>query len=306
MNTKSENSVDKIIALLMKSGPIVNRAKTIESLLIQCSINELKISSPCRQKPAWNISTEALHDLCKALKFNRTVKRLSLPCLYIGDSGAIAIADLLAENSALRFLDLTLNNIGTQGAIAIGKSLAQNENLEQLVLAANNLNDDGVTAVANSLPKNNSLCELDISGNHVTDAGLDQIYRALCCNLRITNIKYDAGFFKYSKIDERCRYNKNNMIIIVALKMLMLSQGAERRDRQFASEDIQPFDLPLELIAHILRFSFPRPSVALVCELSKSIGFVFKYRVQPESKMTDMIAAVLEEASSRGFYFDSP
>jgi len=58
-----------------------------------------------------------------------TCVQLDLGENKIGDSGATAMAEMLAVNSTLQTLSLQLNSIGSLGATALAKALASNHTL---------------------------------------------------------------------------------------------------------------------------------------------------------------------------------
>lgn len=104
--------------------------------------------------------------LVRALPSNETLKHLLLKNNHIGPVGAVAFAGLLkSPHCALWTLDLSANRVGDDGAEAMGEALAENTVLRCLDLATNRIGDRGLTAIAKGMSINSSLSALRLWGN---------------------------------------------------------------------------------------------------------------------------------------------
>mmetsp|Transcript_44549 Transcript_44549/g.132993 ORF Transcript_44549/g.132993 Transcript_44549/m.132993 type:complete len:385 (-) Transcript_44549:95-1249(-) len=92
---------------------------------------------------------------------NPTIGELCLGNNGIGDTGALAIADVLRSGSMIRRLSLRDNKIGDAGAEAIAEALATNAALEELDIWGNALGDRGRRALLTAA-KCKVFLELDI------------------------------------------------------------------------------------------------------------------------------------------------
>jgi len=86
----------------------------------------------------------------------------------IGDDAAQPIVQLCSAK-AISVVDLSGNQIGDAGARALAQGLANNDNVEQLNLSGNRIGSEGAAALAEILAKSNkSIDKLDLSDNKVT------------------------------------------------------------------------------------------------------------------------------------------
>jgi hypothetical protein len=103
----------------------------------------------------------------------------------LGSKGACAVALALVEqpNKALGELCLGKNGIGDTGARAIASVLAAGSALRRLSLRDNSISDAGAGALAEALRSNVLLEELDIWGNQLTDHGKQILRSAARCDV---------------------------------------------------------------------------------------------------------------------------
>jgi len=85
----------------------------------------------CGPHDQWPACESAMVCTLSALLVGTCVQ-LDLCQNKIGDSGAIAMAEMLAVNSTLQGLDLPCNSIGSPGASALAKALASNHTLREV------------------------------------------------------------------------------------------------------------------------------------------------------------------------------
>ncbi|KAI8820107.1 uncharacterized protein EV422DRAFT_578899 [Fimicolochytrium jonesii] len=79
------------------------------------------------------------------------IRYLSLRSNNIGDPGAKAMAEMLKGNRALVSLNLWDNRVGAEGAEALAEALKVNQVLASLSLGSNRVGDDGAVAIAKAL-----------------------------------------------------------------------------------------------------------------------------------------------------------
>ena len=106
----------------------------------------------------------------------------------IGDSGAVAIAEALKNNTALTWLYLGYNTIGDSGAAALAKALKSNTALTRLDLDYNNIGDSGAAALAEELKSNTALTELRLDYNNIGDSGAAALAEALKSNTAVRTL----------------------------------------------------------------------------------------------------------------------
>ena len=117
--------------------------------------------------------------LAQALHHNSALKTLDLSNNSISDAGAVALAQALHHNSTLWKLYLSNNSIGDAGAVALAQTLHHNSTLKTLDLSNNSISDAGAVALAQALHHNSTLKTLDLSNNSISDAGAVALARAL-------------------------------------------------------------------------------------------------------------------------------
>ncbi|RKP01833.1 hypothetical protein CXG81DRAFT_11495, partial [Caulochytrium protostelioides] len=98
--------------------------------------------------------------------------RLDLAFNRIGDDGAAALADFLAQDRVLRDLGLRGNDIGAVGGKALADALVPNTRLARLDVSANPLGRDFLMALATALQVNTTLRALNAAS---TQPGTDAV-----------------------------------------------------------------------------------------------------------------------------------
>ncbi len=143
------------------------------------------------------LGSEGLEALCKGLKTNSTLKKLSVKYCSIDKNGGKSIADLLSfKKSALLFLDASNNQLGGLGLIDMCDGVGDNKRLKTLRLAENAIGqtDDDLKALgrfADALLRNASIISVDISYNNIGTSGGALLLPAISGNIRITEFKVD-------------------------------------------------------------------------------------------------------------------
>jgi protein phosphatase 1 regulatory subunit 37 len=80
------------------------------------------------------LTSEAVYELKEGLIVNKQIGSLILTRVKLGDEGAIALAEYIAETQSLRRLDLRENDIRLGGLMAIASSLKFNKTLDRIEL----------------------------------------------------------------------------------------------------------------------------------------------------------------------------
>lgn len=143
------------------------------------------------------LGSEGLEALCKGLKTNATLKKLSVKYCSIDKNGGKSIADLLRfKKTSLLFLDVSNNQLGALGLLDMCDGLGENKSLKTLRLAENAIGqtDDDLKALgrfADALMKNKSIISVDILYNNIGNSGGTVLLPAISANTRITEFKVD-------------------------------------------------------------------------------------------------------------------
>jgi hypothetical protein len=104
---------------------------------------------------------------------NRPLKTLRLSGNYLGATGCVLIARLLATRDCqLEILDLSANFVVCDGATALALALKTNTSLRSLALRYNHIGSQGLTSLRDMLVVNRTLELLDLRGNHGVDEAL--------------------------------------------------------------------------------------------------------------------------------------
>ena len=128
-----------------------------------------------------NLSTAHVKALVNALKGNTHVTALVLEGNYfVGDEGAVAVAEMLKENTVLTTLNLKTCNIHERGVKALAEALAGNTVVTQLNMRENSAMLGGAEALAAALTtEGTALQGLDIDDNTLSFEGSKAIIDAI-------------------------------------------------------------------------------------------------------------------------------
>eukprot|EP00727_Mastigamoeba_balamuthi_P011645 m51a1_g7102 putative nod3 protein (708) ;mRNA; r:53939-56272 len=119
------------------------------------------------------------------------LEELDLGANRVGDAGAAAIADGLAECAALARLNLRRNRLGDAGAEALGAGLAANTSLRELFLGGNGIGERGCARVLDELKRNATLTRLDLQDARLGRAGVLALADLLRCNGALRGVIVD-------------------------------------------------------------------------------------------------------------------
>ena len=142
------------------------------------------------------LGSEGVIALCKGLRTNSTLKKLSLKHCNIDERGGTPIAEMLQfKRLALISLDVTSNSLGGIGLLDICEGLGCNSILKILRLADNSICQDDTTALekfAGVLAKHPSLIAVDMLHNKIGTTGGQLLLPAIRDKTQITEFKVDS------------------------------------------------------------------------------------------------------------------
>ena len=90
--------------------------------------------------------------------------------VYIGNDGAIALAQSLHQNSTLQILNLSNNSIGDEGAVALAQALPKNHSLRYFSLSDIVIGERVASEFVQALAQNSSIKEMTLSKDIKKDA----------------------------------------------------------------------------------------------------------------------------------------
>jgi len=108
-------------------------------------INQISIATTDKTNDEYQIEllTRHLTEIATGVD-NRTG---FLPDSILGDAGAIALAEILKQNTTVRLIDLSHNKIGEEGIVALVEAIKQNATIELVVLEGIDMTEKGAVAI---------------------------------------------------------------------------------------------------------------------------------------------------------------
>ena len=97
----------------------------------------------------------------------------------IGSEGAVALAEVLKNNTQLQTLKFGVNHIDDSGATALAESFQYCTKLQSLNLSFNHITDRGALALAENLKYLTDLREVDLKHNRIGDEGAIALTKAV-------------------------------------------------------------------------------------------------------------------------------
>ena len=159
------------------------------------------------------LGSDGIAALCKGLKTNSTLKKLSVRHCSIDKRGGIPLADVLCfKKTALIFLDLSSNQLGGSGLFDMCAGLCENISMKTLRLADNAIGqtDEDAKALgtfAGVLGRHMAIKSVDLMHNNIGTQGGTILLSAVKDNDRIKEFKVDPrmenelfkSLFRFSK-----------------------------------------------------------------------------------------------------------
>jgi len=146
------------------------------------------------------LGSNGMNALCKGLRTNSTLKRLSVRHCSIDEHGGKAVGEMLHfKKTALIALDLSSNKLGCIGLRdMLSEGMDENTSLKTLRLAENSIgqtDDDFKTleSFAIFLMKHPSLVAVDLMHNRIGTTGGTLLLPAVTENKRLTEFKVDSN-----------------------------------------------------------------------------------------------------------------
>lgn len=124
--------------------------------------------------------------LAEVIKFNTTIREVSLANTVLNSQGCALLADALIMNRTLTSLNLEKNRVGAAGAHFLGAALRANETLKKLFLDGNDIGDAGVLSLSAALSVEDGGSRLEwlsLANTGITEAGAAGLGDALMGNV---------------------------------------------------------------------------------------------------------------------------
>ncbi|XP_064644382.1 leucine-rich repeat-containing protein 74B-like isoform X2 [Lineus longissimus] len=181
-------------------------------MLLESEIKDLSLSDN-------NIGQIGAGAIAECLAQNRTLVRLNLSSNDLGNDEAHFISTALKVNRDLDELDLSKNSFGDDSCSALGSAIGINEGLRTIDLSWNKIRMKGTAALVKGLLRNDTLRCLKLSGNGVANEGAKSIAQVIRRNATITELDicenriFDSGLLDMSKA---LKFNKDLEVLRVA------------------------------------------------------------------------------------------
>ena len=152
----------------------------------------------------------------------------------IGDAGAEALANSLAQQRALKYLYLSYNTFGSRGATALAQLIESDTAcpLKTLKLTYNTIGNAGAVELARALGHSACLLEqLDLEGNNIQKEGLCALAESLVYNTQLYSLELLGNLWRHSKLQfQERRYVQDCFLRVLAqhnktLRELRLEHG---------------------------------------------------------------------------------
>lgn len=146
------------------------------ALATNTTLKELNLGSCC-------IRSSGVACLVAGMRGNTTLESLLISNNMVGEGGAEAIKQALADNSlSVRAIDMTVCGLGARETSLIAEGLGGNTTLVELKLCSNKMGVEGVSAIAGALMLNTRLASLEINNCGVFGGGLTAMSQAMQAN----------------------------------------------------------------------------------------------------------------------------
>jgi len=207
--------------------------------------------------------------LLRAIPFSCLIK-LVLHRNGIGDTGALAIADMISKSKTLEHLDVSYDDITCVGGVAIAAALNKSK-LRHLDLHYNEIGDEGAEAFAKALPDNGVLQTLNLENNNIRVRGGVAIAKAMRRNSAIVEIDLEDNDIGDHAVDEFTCMLHINYGVVVQLDETGASGDNLRRNWEIASsnksllrlfkDNVKDKDIERGVVPYVLELFADRPGL---------------------------------------------
>lgn len=122
------------------------------------------------------------------------LRELNLSNVEMGETGAKAVAKLIAANTNLAVLDLSGNTgVSLSSWQVIADALKTNRTITKLALNHASLNDEVVAIIADALTDNTKLTSIELAGNNIGETGGAKILEMVNMNSKISQVEVLSG-----------------------------------------------------------------------------------------------------------------
>ena len=167
--------------------------------------------------------------ICKSLRTNTALKRMSAVKCDISEEGGKAIGDALMVDRSIQLLDLH-DNPASAGVVHITESLRHNDSLLEIILSNCNISEKGYKAIGDALTVNRSLQLLDLHENPISAGGV-HIAESLERNHSLLKINLHSCGIQEKAVEALgISLKENNILLTLMLSENYFSDGAHITD----------------------------------------------------------------------------
>ena len=132
-------------------------------------INQISIATTDKANDEYQIEllTQHLTEIAKGVD----IRTMFVPDGKIGEAGAIALAEILKQNTTLEQLAIQNHNIGDKGAVALAEAIKHNTTVRLIDLSHNKIGEEGIVALAEAIKQNATIELVVLEGIDMTEKG---------------------------------------------------------------------------------------------------------------------------------------
>ena len=136
---------------------------------IMSYINQISIATTDKANDEYQIEllTQHLTEIAKGVD----IRTMFVPDGKIGEAGAIALAEILKQNTTLEQLAIQNHNIGDKGAVALAEAIKHNTTVRLIDLSHNKIGEEGIVALAEAIKQNATIELVVLEGIDMTEKG---------------------------------------------------------------------------------------------------------------------------------------
>ena len=132
-------------------------------------INQISIATTDKDNDEYQIEllTQHLTEIAKGVD----IRTMFVPDGKIGDAGAIALAEILKQNTTLEQLAIQNHSIGDKGAVALAEAIKHNTTVRLIDLSHNKIGEEGIVALVEAIKQNATIELVILEGIDMTVKG---------------------------------------------------------------------------------------------------------------------------------------